>query len=138
MSRRNELSTKNKYYIPPERYLELKHRVRQYREWKRKIIELQNKGVSSRANNAPRIKSSKFSDTTAMLALDIYNYAAKVKQVDEALEEVGDGLESYILLCVVDGQSFEKIKASLNIPCGKDYFYERYHKFFWILDKKVN
>lgn len=41
---------------------------------------------------------------------------------------------SYILRCVTSGISYDKMVAS-GIPCSRDYFYDRYRKFFWILDR---
>lgn len=26
------------------------------------------------------------------------------------------------------------LKTKLDIPCGKDMYYDRYRKFFWLLD----
>ena len=27
------------------------------------------------------------------------------------------------------------VLAARGIPCGKDYYYDKYRKFFWLLDK---
>lgn len=32
------------------------------------------------------------------------------------------------------GLSYETL-STLEIPCGRGYFYERYRKFFWCLDR---
>ena len=41
--------------------------------------------------------------------------------------------EKYILVLLARRKKYDKMVAS-GIPCSRDYFYDRYRKFFWILD----
>ena len=44
-------------------------------------------------------------------------------------------LYSYIIKGVIEGKSYTYLKTKLGIPCGRDMYYKRYRKFFWILNK---
>ena len=42
-------------------------------------------------------------------------------------------LYEYILQAVTEGLSYTYLKTKLNMPCGKDMYYDRYRKFSWLL-----
>ena len=39
----------------------------------------------------------------------------------------------YILKAVTEELSYTYLKSKLKIPCGRDMYYDRYRRFFWIL-----
>lgn len=41
---------------------------------------------------------------------------------------------NYIFKAVTDGVSYVWLNMHTDIPCGKDMFYDRYRRFFWLLD----
>ena len=43
---------------------------------------------------------------------------------------------NYIFKAVTEGYSYNYLKTNLQIPCGKDMYYDRYRKFFWLLSKE--
>ena len=45
-------------------------------------------------------------------------------------------LAEYIVDAVTKGHSFTYLKCVLEMPCEKDMYYNRYRKFFWLLDKE--
>ena len=44
-------------------------------------------------------------------------------------------LYSYIIKGVIEGKSYIYLKTKLGIPYGRDMYYKRYRKFFWLLNK---
>lgn len=46
----------------------------------------------------------------------------------------GGDIANYIFISVTEGKSY----ATLNPPCGKEYFYKKYRQFFWLLDKELS
>lgn len=58
---------------------------------------------------------------------------SNMEMVEQAAIGADPDIYSYILRCVTSGISYDKMVAS-GIPCSRDYFYDRYRKFFWILD----
>jgi len=129
---RPEISEKNKYYIDKHRYYELKHFCLQYSEWK-KTYAACNESIIF-ASNIERESSSNIpSDVTAKYAIKRAYYAERIKLVEKAAMDADEFLYPYILKGVTEGVSFTYLKTKLNMPCGRDMYYDRYRKFFWLL-----
>lgn len=134
---RPEISEKNKYYIDKHRYYELKHFCLQYKEWK-KGYELCNESIIF-ASTIDRLPNSNVpSDLTAKYALKKVYYAERINVIEKAAKEADEFLYPYILKAVTEGLSFTHLKTKLQIPCGKDMYYDRYRRFFWLLSNSRN
>jgi len=130
---RNELSKKNKYYISKHRYLELKHFCLQYNDWKRGSNDLYFK--TSSIIFPGKDDSGKLSDQTGDAAVSNADLDRNVRIVREACEKTDGSLSRYIFIAVTQGLSFTTLKMIYDIPCEKDMYYDRYRRFFWVLDK---
>ena len=131
---RPELSIKNKYWIDKHRHYELKHFCLQYPTWKRAYADLNDLSISlsklerESATNIP-------GDPTAKCVLKKAQYLERIKLVERMAKDADEDLYLYILKAVTEGLSFTYLKTRLNIPCGKDMYYDRYRKFFWLLSE---
>lgn len=132
-----ELSNKNKYWIDKHRHYELKHFCLQYPLWKKEYELL---GVPSLSSSvADRLPSSNsHSDPTAIYAMKKASYAEKIKLVEETVAEADRYLYEYLLKAVTEGLSYTYLKTRFKLPCGRDYYYERYRRFFWLLSNVRN
>lgn len=131
---RPELSVKNKYHIDKHRYYELKHFCLQYKTWKKTYIALNDLSITS--SLLEKIPSSNItSDITAKSAIRKAYYAEKIKLIEKAAMEADEYLYSYILKAVTEGLSYNYLKSTLDIPCSRDTYYDRYRKFFWLLNE---
>lgn len=131
---RAEISEKSKYYIDKHRYYELKHFCLQYKEWK-KAYEACSDTVLF-ASMIGRVPSSNIpSDLTAKYALKRAQYADRIKMIEQAAKDSDEFLYPYILRAVTEGLSYTHLKARLDIPCGRDMYYDRYRRFFWLLSE---
>ena len=131
---RPEISEKNKYYIDKHIYYELKHFCLQYKEWK-KVYAACNESIIF-ASSIERESSSNIpSDITAKYAIKRAYYAGRIRIVEKAAMDADEFLYPYILKGVTEGLSFTYLKTKLNIPCGRDMYYDRYRKFFWLLSE---
>ena len=131
---RPEVSTKNKYWINKHRHYELKHFCLQYGEWK-KAYAACNEAIIF-ASEFDKMPSSNIpSDLTAKYAIKKAQYAEKIKLLERIAMESDDFLYPYILKAVTEGLSYTYLKARMDIPCGKDMYYDRYRKFFWLLSE---
>ena len=129
---RAEISAKNKYWIDKHRHYELKHFCLQYPTWKRLYAEALDSCIS--ASKLEQESSTNIpSDITAKYAMKKVQYSEKIKLIECAAKEADEVLYPYILRAVTEGLSFTYLKSRLNIPCGKDMYYDRYRKFFWLL-----
>ena len=131
---RPNISQRNKYWIDKHRHYELKHFCLQYPIWKRTYAALNDLGISlskierEAATNIP-------GDPTAKCAIKKAYYLERIKLVEEAAMEADRDLYRYILRAVTEELSFTYLKTKLEIPCGRDMYYDRYRKFFWLLSE---
>lgn len=130
-----ELSERNPYWIEKHRYHELKYFCLQYPIWKKGYIALD--GLSKRPENLERfVKKRKNGDPTARCATARAYYAVRIDMVEQTAKEADEELADYILKGVTEGLSYEGLKARLDIPCSRDTYYDRYRRFFWLMNKK--
>ena len=131
---RAEISEKNKYYIDKHRYYELKHFCLQYNEWKKAYANCNESIIfASKLEREP--SSNIHSDITAKYAIKKLQYGTRIKMVERIAMEADDFLYPYILKAVTEGLSYTHLKTRLDIPCGRDMYYDRYRKFFWLLSE---
>lgn len=131
---RPEISEKNKYYIDKHRYYELKHFCLQYKEWK-KAYAACNESIIFASAIEQGFSSNVHSDLTAKYAIKKAHYAERIKLIERAALEADEFLYSYLLKAVTEGLSYTYLKTSMNIPCGRDMYYDRYRRFFWLLSE---
>lgn len=135
---RAEISEKNKYYIDKHRYYELKHFCLQYREWK-KAYELCNDSIIFTTSiDDVSTRGTIPSDLTAKYAIKKAYYADRITVIENTAKEADEFLYPYLLKAVTEGLSFTNLKAKHDIPCGRDMYYDRYRKFFWLLSEARN
>lgn len=129
---RPEISVNNKYWIDKHRHYELKHFCLQYPSWKRAYIEFSDPSMPlSMIEHIPT--SNLPGDPTAKRALMKAKYAERMRIIEKAAMEADRYLYDYILKAVTENLSYTYLKSKLEIPCGRDMYYDRYRKFFWIL-----
>lgn len=130
---RPEISKKNKYWIDKNRHYELKHFCLQYPEWKRAYNSSPDISLST-TESIPR--TNRHSDLTAKQAMRKTYYLERIKLIEKVAKEADSELHSYILKAVTEELSYTYLKTKTEIPCGRDMYYDRYRRFFWLLDKE--
>lgn len=75
------------------------------------------------------------SDPTEKRALLKSYYMGKIKLIEDTAKAADQYLAKYIVKAVTEGKSYTNLKSRLDIPCGKEMYYDRYRKFFWLLNK---
>lgn len=130
-----ELSNKSKYHISKHRYYELKHFCLQYPEWRRAAYSISSvvrpKEGETRSNGL-------YGDKTAQAAELRELYLKKMKLVEQACIESDPDIYGALLKSVTEGYTYDELNARDRIPCSRDTWYDRYRKFFFILDKSHN
>ena len=128
------ISEKNKYWIDKHRHYELKHFCLQYPVWKK--IHAEFSDVSVPLSMVERVPTSNIpGDPTAKRALMRTFYGERIKLLEKVALEADLYLHKYILKAVTEGLSYTYLKTRLGIPCGKDMYYDRYRRFFWLLSQ---
>ncbi len=131
---RAKISEKNKYYIDKHRYYELKHFCLQYNEWKKAHMSC-CEAITFTSTFERFPSTSMPSDLTAKYAIRRAQYAERIKMIEVAAREADEFLYPYILKAVTEGLSYVHLKMHYDIPCGKDMYYDRYRRFFWLLSE---
>lgn len=129
---RPELSKKNKWWIPKHRYYELKHYCLQYEDWQDKV----KSHSDIRSSEVVRTNIVEWSDPVGNEAAYREYYLLQIDMVESSAYEADKDIGSYIIKAVTEDLSFTVLNMVYNIPCGKDMYYDRYRKFFYILDAK--
>lgn len=131
---RPEISEKSKYWINKHRHYELKHFCLQYPTWKKEYAEFSNAAISlSTIENVPT--SNMPGDPTAKRAIMKAYYSERMELIEKAAMDADRFLHNYILRAVTENLSYTYLKTRLGIPCGRDMYYDRYRRFFWLLNK---
>lgn len=131
---RPEISLKNKYYIDKHRHYELKHFCLQYPGWKKAYEDFDNPSIA--LSTIERVPTCNLpGDPTAKRALMKARYAEKMELIEKVAKETDRYLCDYILKAVTENLSYTYLKSKLEIPCGKDMYYDRYRRFFWLLSE---
>lgn len=128
---RPEISEKNKYWIDKHRHYELKHFCLQYPAWKKAYLA---------ASEPIRISSTDHKSSTNIPGDPTGNnatrkayYMERIRLIEQIALEADKELHIYILKAVTEELSYTYLKSKLHIPCGRDLYYDRYRRFFWLL-----
>lgn len=133
MGVRNELSKKNPYSIEEHRYLELKHFCLQFPIWQQALASLD--GLSKRQIDLA-FKGTGHSDPTERCAAARAFYKDRISMIVETAKEISPNMWTWLVQGVTEDLSYNTLKTSRGLPCCKDVYYDLYHKFFYILNKK--
>lgn len=139
---RSELSAKNPYAIPKERYLELKHFCAQVPAWRSELREFHTITTSvhtARTHNASRpTENAALNERVQMLThwVMIFEHSI-VKSLPRYCGECGMLIIRCFEEAVIGNCSYDKLAAlhpDISIV-PRDVWYESYRRFFWLLDK---
>lgn len=128
-----ELSIKNKYWLPKHRYYELRHFCLQYPEWKRLYFSLDAKIVNFPGGVFTDKRIRRPVESIGILRDEL---SKNMRLVERVCKEADEALWPYIFRAVTEGASYTALSTQYKIPCGKDLFYDRYRKFFWLLSRE--
>lgn len=131
---RAEISERNKYWIDKHRHYELKHFCLQYPIWKNAYAAFSD--VTMPLSAIERVPTSNLpGDPTAKRVMMKAHYLERIKLIEEVAREADKYLSEYIIKAVTEDLSYTYLKSKLDIPCGRDMYYDRYRRFFWLLSE---
>lgn len=132
---KNEISEKNQYYIPKERYLELKHFCRQYPNWTDELWNLcLTKGPQIEAGR----RQTEYGDPVPEIVMKVDALDRKISMVTKAATDAAPDYWGYILASVTEGKSYTYLTMRDDLRCPRDTYYILIRKFYWLLDKARN
>lgn len=131
---RAEVSMKNKYYINKHRHYELKHYCLQYPSWKKAYLDCLDYEVPMAMIEGTQKPGGTYNPASMRNATRVY-YSEKMQLIEQVAKDADKYLWQYILKAVTEGLSYTYLKTKMGIPCGKDMYYDRYRRFFWLLSE---
>lgn len=132
---RAKLSPKNKYWIEKHRYYELKHFCLQYPIWKKAYEDMTENTMFTTSLIDVSSGTKTPSDIVARNVIDKTVYSNRIDLIEKAAYNADSELGYYILRGVTEELSYTYLKSRLGMPCCRDTYYDRYRRFFWILNK---
>ena len=130
---RSELSTKNKYWVPKFRYLELKNHCFQYPDWKRELNSINPLKVKTEIT-----RGRNFSNPTEQLAMKRIKLEQKMRMIETTVDLADPFLAKWLLKGVTENYTYEYLRYKMDMPAGRDMYYDRYRRFFWLLDQRIS
>lgn len=125
-----------KYNVSKHRFLELYHFCLQYNEWKDELERKSDTMKSIEITDTP--KGGGNGDATANLAIRRTELEEKCKIIEQTAIEADPAIYSYIVKAVTnENVTYQYLKQVMEIPCGKDMYYDRRRKFYWLLSRKI-
>ena len=119
---------KSPFYISKHRYLELKHFCLQYPEWKKNLSNLSYFPIAGDGRSTDVVKP------VEKMAEKRDKYLRYMEMIEQAAIEADSDIYEWLIKAVAYGVSYSNLRAA-GLPCSKDYYYDRYRRFFWCLDK---
>ena len=129
---KSQLSKKNKHWIEKHRFYELKHFCLQYPIWKKAYLALDGYYASPLITNIQGNSVNKPVEKCAEAKIWYYD---RMRMVERVALDTDEELHIYLLTGIVEGLSYDILKARLNIPCCREVYYDLYRRFFWLLNK---
>lgn len=128
---------KEKYKISKHRFAEIYHFCMQYNEW-RDELKFKNDNIASPIISDIPSNNSGTKSNVENLALRRTSLENKCKLIEQTAIEADPGIYQYILKAVTNEHiSYNYLKMIMNIPCGKNYYYEKRKKFYYLLAQKI-
>lgn len=135
---KNQISEKNPFYIPKERYLELKHFCRQYKSWGAQLFQAGQISPHSAHYIWYSRDYSKHADPVPEAAIKQLEIQDKIDMITNAAKEAGGDYWRYILITVTEGRGYISLTMNDGLKLSRDNYYILIRKFYWLLDKARN
>ena len=116
------VTKKNQFWLPKNRYYELKYFCLQFWDWQKRRAQLD--GMATRENRDP----------TESEAIERAELSEKIQKVMTCCKLAAHQYDDYMLTGVTKGLSYDTMAAKKVLPMSRDAYYVLYRKFFWLLD----
>lgn len=132
---RPEITEKSPWWIPRQRYYELKHFCLQYPEMKLQLRMIDGMQGQAPLSVIPKTNTNELPDPVGNEAAKRASLSRRIEIIERAAREAGADLSNYILKGVTEGMPYSIIRLRVSIPCNRNEYYDRYRRFFWVLDR---
>ncbi|RHR51959.1 hypothetical protein DWX10_16200 [Clostridium sp. AF18-27] len=124
-----------KYGISKNRFRELYYWCLQYNEWRDELKYKTSTVGAMEITGMPAAHGG--GDATQQLAMHRAELEQNCRLIEQTAIEADPEIYQYIIKAVTDEDiTYRYLKTIMDIPCGKDMYYDRRRKFFWLLNQK--
>ena len=124
-----------KYNISGKRFKELYYFCLQYTEWKDELKYNSDTLKSIQVTDMPT--GHDIGDPTQKLAIRRIQLEENCKLIEQTVLDTDKEIAVYLLKAITDENiTYRYLKMVMGIPCSRNTYYERRHKFYWLLDKR--
>ena len=125
-----------KYKISKHRFAEIYHFCLQYNEWKDELKYKTDNVASPIITDMPTAHSN--DSGVESLAIRRRQLEEKCNLIEDTAREAGEGISQYILKAVTNEYvTYNYLRTVMGIPCGKNYYYDKRRKFYYLLSQKI-
>ena len=131
---RAELSKKNPYWIPRDKYYELLYFSRQYWTMRQEKKELLRAYPTISYDENYTVTD--ISNPVEKAVCRVSYLTDKMKLIEDTVKEVDPDIYKWLLNGVTTDKSYEYLNQKMGLPMSRSAYYERYRKYFFLLSKK--
>lgn len=135
--RRWQISKESKYYLSKEAFLQALYFAYRYQEFKDILEEMGDGSKALSYDGQPRgsLAGSSLED----LAIKRAKISAKIDLIESSCREADPELYFWLIKGVTsDTVGYNYLRCQLHMPCGRNQYYERRRKFYYILSHKLD
>lgn len=134
MSRRNFYT--GKWALKKAECLTAKYFALQYNELIQEYKDLDNFLHASASDGLPH--GSEVGQPTERMAVRMAELRDKIEKIESTAMEADPVIAKYILKAVTnDNVTFKQLQTLMDIPCGRDLYYEKRRKYYYLLAHKI-
>jgi len=125
-----------KWVLKKAEYRAAYYYAMRYNDLKEELKDLES--VLSGVNMDGMPHGSTVGQPTEKIAMQCAEIQEKIELIEALAVEADPGIAKYILKAVTnEGVTFNQLKTLMDIPCEKDFYYDRRRKFYWLLAHKI-
>ena len=126
-----------KYALDKNEYLNAKYYALRYNKWKDEYEALSDTSRGLRYDQ-DRVQTSGDFDPVEANGTRMAELSKKIEIIEKTATETDPDLWQWILQGVTDEfATYKYLKMIKGIPCGKDMFYDRRRRFYYLLSQKI-
>ena len=127
-----------KWALDSDEFLTAYYYAKNYDKWMDRLAGL-NGGLSGVSYDGLNVQTSGNYNATEHDAIERADLTLKIQKIKDAAIETDKVLAPYLMKMATTRQhiSYFYLSNTMNIPCGKDLYYEKRHKFYYILFHKI-
>lgn len=126
-----------KYELSKHVFAHAFHYAMQYKEWKQEHSSLTDT-VQAIRYEPVRGAKNEISDPTMEIAARRLYLESKMRMIENTCREADEFIWLYLLRGVTEENATYDVLRSAGLPCGKNYYYDRRRRFYWLLSRKIS